>query len=76
MKKLDHVAIAVTDLDAAEAAYKNVLNLNWEGREEVTGQKVMTSIFQAGDPAKKGAGVAPYLPRSRRYRSGNRQAES
>ncbi len=49
MKKLDHVAIAVTDLDAAEAAYKNVLNLNWEGREEVTGQKVMTSIFQAGE---------------------------
>ena len=49
MKKLDHIAIAVADLDAAESAYKEVLNLDWKGREEVTGQRVMTSIFKAGE---------------------------
>jgi methylmalonyl-CoA/ethylmalonyl-CoA epimerase len=46
--RLDHVAIAVSDLDAAEAAYK-ALGLSWEGREEVPSQKVMTSLFQSGD---------------------------
>jgi methylmalonyl-CoA/ethylmalonyl-CoA epimerase len=46
--RLDHIAIAVSDLDAAEAAYK-ALGLPWQGREEVSSQKVMTSIFQSGD---------------------------
>lgn len=46
MKTLHHVAIAVTDLDAAEEIYRNLLQLEWIGREEVAGQKVMTSIFQ------------------------------
>jgi methylmalonyl-CoA/ethylmalonyl-CoA epimerase len=46
--RLDHVAIAVSDLDAAEAAYK-ALGLPWQGREEVPNQKVMTSLFQSGD---------------------------
>ena len=48
MKRLDHVAIAVADLDAAENAYRHLLNLKWIGREEVPGQKVMTSMFQVG----------------------------
>ncbi len=49
MKKIDHIAIAVADLDAVEKIYKDMLNLDWEGREEVTGQKVMTSIFEVGE---------------------------
>ncbi len=49
MKKIDHVAIAVADLDAAESAYRDVMELEWEGREEVTGQKVMASIFNIGE---------------------------
>lgn len=49
MKRLDHIAIAVSDLDKAEAAYSHLLNLTWKGREEVSGQKVMASIFQIGE---------------------------
>ena len=48
MKRLDHIAIAVADLDAAEKTYREVLGLEWEGREEVVGQKVMASIFRVG----------------------------
>ena len=47
MKRLEHIGIAVSDLDEAEriletssAAYK---------REEVAGEAVLTSFFQAGD---------------------------
>jgi methylmalonyl-CoA/ethylmalonyl-CoA epimerase len=46
--RLDHIAIAVSDLDAAETAYK-ALGLPWKGREEVPDQKVLTSLFQSGD---------------------------
>jgi methylmalonyl-CoA/ethylmalonyl-CoA epimerase len=46
--RLDHVAIAVSDLDAAEATYK-ALGLPWKGREEVPSQKVLTSLFQSGE---------------------------
>jgi len=49
MKRLDHIAIAVADLDAAEKTYREMLGLEWEGREEVAGQKVMTSIFGVGE---------------------------
>ncbi len=49
MKRLDHIAIAVADLDAAEKTYRDMLGLEWEGREEVIGQKVMTSIFRVGE---------------------------
>ncbi|MFH1734543.1 MAG: methylmalonyl-CoA epimerase [bacterium] len=49
MKKIDHIAIAVQNLDEAEAAYKDVLDLKWHGREEVATQKVLTSIFEVGE---------------------------
>jgi len=49
MKSLDHIAIAVSDLDVAEKHYRDLLGLEWEGREEVESQKVLTSIFKAGE---------------------------
>lgn len=49
MKRLDHIAIAVSDLEAAETTYREMLGLAWEGREEVVSQKVMTSIFRIGE---------------------------
>ncbi len=49
MKRIDHIAIAVSNLDAAEKIYRDVLGLAWEGREEVVGQKVMASIFKVGE---------------------------
>ncbi|RJP80210.1 MAG: methylmalonyl-CoA epimerase [Candidatus Zixiibacteriota bacterium] len=48
MKKLDHIAIAVPDLDAAERIWREALQLEWKGWEEVPEQKVLTSIFRAG----------------------------
>ncbi len=48
MKNIDHIAIAVSNLEEAEKLYREVLGLEWKGREEVMGQKVMTSIFQTG----------------------------
>ncbi|TKJ41016.1 methylmalonyl-CoA epimerase [candidate division LCP-89 bacterium B3_LCP] len=49
MKRIDHIAIAVADLDAAEVVYRDTLNLEWGGREEVATQKVLTSIFKVGE---------------------------
>ncbi|MFH1861618.1 MAG: methylmalonyl-CoA epimerase [bacterium] len=49
MKKVDHIAIAVADLETAERAYKDCLELEWQGREEVAAQKVLTSVFRAGE---------------------------
>jgi methylmalonyl-CoA/ethylmalonyl-CoA epimerase len=49
MKTIHHIAIAVSDLDAAENIYRDFLGLKWERREEVPGHKVMTSIFRAGE---------------------------
>src|SRR5512143_3100612 len=48
MKDIHHIAIAVSDLDAAEKIYRDALCLKWRGREEVAGQKVMTSVFEMG----------------------------
>jgi methylmalonyl-CoA/ethylmalonyl-CoA epimerase len=48
MKRLDHIAIAVPDLDAAEKIWKEALGLEWKGWEEVPDQKVLTSMFRAG----------------------------
>ncbi len=48
MKKIHHIAVAVADLDTAENFYRDILGLDWRGREEVTGQKVIVSIFDLG----------------------------
>ncbi len=68
MKRIDHVAIAVSDLDGAEAAYSHLLNLDWKGREEISGQKVMASIFQVGEsrielisPTEEASPIAAFL---------------
>ncbi len=49
MKKIDHIAIAVSDLDAAELTYCDLLGLEWQEREEIKGQKVLASIFKVGE---------------------------
>lgn len=49
MLRIDHIAVAVTDLDASENAYRDTLELIWVGREEVVSQKVRTSIFRVGE---------------------------
>jgi methylmalonyl-CoA/ethylmalonyl-CoA epimerase len=65
---LDHVAIAVKDLDKAIALYRDVLGLKLHEVEEVPEQQVRTAIFGHGlgrieliCPTAKDTGVAKFL---------------
>ena len=65
---LDHVAIAVKDLDAAIALYRDVLGLELAEIEEVPEQQVRTAIFGHGTgrielicPTAPDTGVAKFL---------------
>ena len=49
MKKLEHIGIAVIDLDAAERIFSDVLGELPYKREVVDSESVLTSFFQAGD---------------------------
>jgi methylmalonyl-CoA/ethylmalonyl-CoA epimerase len=46
---IDHLGIAVKDLETAIAYYEQGLGLRCEHREEVPSQKVRTAFFQVGD---------------------------
>src|SRR6185312_9203378 len=67
-KGLDHVAIAVKDLDAAVSLYRDVLGLELAEIEEVAEQQVRTAIFGHGMgrielicPTAPDTGVAKFL---------------
>ena len=67
-KGLDHVAIAVKDLDKAIALYRDVLGLELTEVEEVPEQQVRTAIFGHGSgrvelicPTSPDTGVARFL---------------
>ncbi len=47
--KLDHIGIAVKNLENSVAVFKNILNGIEPEFEEVAEQKVKTAIFQVGD---------------------------
>ena len=49
MKHLDHVAIAVNDLDKAVAFYRDVLGMTLDSLEIVEEQQVKTAIFSKGN---------------------------
>jgi len=46
---IEHIGIAVEDLEAAIAHYEQVLGLECYAVEEVADQKVRTAFFQVGD---------------------------
>jgi methylmalonyl-CoA epimerase len=46
---LDHVAVAVRDLDNALRLYRDLLGFELTGRESVEGMKVEVAILRAGD---------------------------
>ncbi len=67
-KGLDHVAIAVNDLDRAISFYRDVIGLELRDIEEVSGQQVKTAIFGEGMgrielicPTSSDTGVARFL---------------
>lgn len=49
IKKIDHIAIAVQDLDAEIERYRDVLGMEFHGTEVVEEQKVKVAFFQVGD---------------------------
>jgi len=49
MKKLEHIGIAVADLDEAERIFGDVLGSPAYKREDVAGEAVLTAFFAAGD---------------------------
>ena len=48
-QRIEHIGIAVNDIDSAEILYSKILNSKPYKREEVKSQGVLTSFFQVGD---------------------------
>jgi methylmalonyl-CoA/ethylmalonyl-CoA epimerase len=63
---LNHVAIAVKDLEAAVAFYRDVLGLECEGRERVADQQVDVAFFGGGSAPGSGRIelISPFTPDS------------
>jgi methylmalonyl-CoA epimerase len=49
IKKVDHIAIVVDNLDEEIKKYQNLLGLSFSGIEVVAGQKVKIALFNTGD---------------------------
>lgn len=49
MKKVDHLGIAVLDLEAQIALYRDQLGMAFEGTEEVPSQMVRVAFLMVGD---------------------------
>lgn len=47
--KIDHIGVAVSDLEASKKYYRDALGLKLCGQETVESQKVKTAFFEAGD---------------------------
>ena len=54
---LDHVGIAVKDLGAALAFYRDALGLEIEAPEEVAAQRVRAHFIPVGESKDRGAGA-------------------
>lgn len=49
MRKIEHLGIAVSNLEAAESLYTQLLGVAPYKREEVASEQVITSFFKVGD---------------------------
>jgi methylmalonyl-CoA/ethylmalonyl-CoA epimerase len=49
LKKIDHIAIAVNNLEEAAKFYQTILGLNLSGVEVVTAQKTKVGFFKIGE---------------------------
>ena len=68
IKKVDHIAIAVDNLEEGIKKYRDVLGLEFHGTELVPGQKVIVAFFRVGDinieltaPTEKDSPVGKFL---------------
>lgn len=72
MKKINHLGIAVKDLDAQIAIYRDQLGMAFEGTEEVPSQMVKVAFFSVGEsrvellmPTSEESPIAKYLETNR-----------
>ncbi|HPQ40902.1 MAG TPA: methylmalonyl-CoA epimerase [bacterium] len=49
IRKIDHIGIAVTDLDAQVAFYRDILGLDFHGYEELPDRGLKVGIFLVND---------------------------
>ncbi len=49
IEKIDHIGIAVEDLEEASAFYRDKLGLEFLGTEEIPSQKVKAALFRVGE---------------------------
>jgi methylmalonyl-CoA/ethylmalonyl-CoA epimerase len=49
LKKINHIGIAVTSLDASIPFYRDALGMSFQGTEEVAEQKVKVAFLQVGE---------------------------
>jgi methylmalonyl-CoA/ethylmalonyl-CoA epimerase len=68
---IDHLGIAVRNLDESVEYYENALGLLCHGREEVASQKVKTAFFEAGavhiellEPTAEDSPIAKFLEKN------------
>lgn len=71
IKNIDHLGIAVSNLDESVAYYEKALGLHCHGREEVASQKVKTAFFEAGEvhiellePTSEDSPIAKFLEKN------------
>jgi methylmalonyl-CoA/ethylmalonyl-CoA epimerase len=68
IKKINHVAILVPDIDGALAFWRDALGLELKGREEVSAQEAQVAFLPVGEskvelvqPTSDSSGLARYL---------------
>ncbi len=71
IQQIDHLGIAVRNLDASVEYYENALGLHCHGREEVASQKVKTAFFSVGEvhlellePTAEDSPIAKFLEKN------------
>jgi len=68
IKKIDHIGVAVKDIEKALSLFRDVLGVELEGTEEVDTQKVRVAMLPVGDtrleliePTQEDSNVAKFL---------------
>jgi len=68
MKKIDHIGVAVKDLEKAISLYRDVLGMEIGGRDEVPAQKVRLAFVPVGDtrlellePTQEDSNIAKFI---------------
>jgi methylmalonyl-CoA/ethylmalonyl-CoA epimerase len=68
MKKIDHIGVAVKDLDKALSLYRDVLGMEIGGMDEVPAQKVRLAFVPVGDtrlellePTQEDSNIAKFI---------------